>query len=381
MIKRGVIVILFLFLLVQSVSAISVSPSKTIVFFTGDSLEENLSVSLKNKHNYEVVGEILLQDKGVPLEYINYQSTNLTFEPNERKDIDFGITIPEKFDEPGDYRFDFIVRELSPPKEEGGMFGVSIAVGGIFLVRVPYEGYYMGARLEADGVTVGEEVPFKLTLENIGTMPIENIQGTLEIFDNSSEKVGEVPFTYSLPINSLEVVDLKWDSSEASYGNYYAVATMNFKSKSIKAETDFKLGDMFVDIVNFDKIIRSGIINKYKVKIKSEWGNPIDNIFMKLEVSPGISPKIFKSENFNLDSWESKEVIIYVDTEEIKGGTYPAKISAFYEGIHTEKEFDLRISSFDYISVGVGVGIFIIVFVIGYFIMFKRSKKSKDGKK
>jgi hypothetical protein len=375
--KLGVI-LLVMVLCLPNVLSYAVSPGKTIVFFPGDTLYEELSISVRNDKGITNLGEIYVFSKSFPEEYVNFDPINVTFEPYEKKVFDFSVSIPKQFEEPGDYRFDFVTKEIFEDEDgPGATITVKTAVAGVFLVRVPAEGYFLKSKLESRGVISGEPVPFILTLENLGTYPIDNIQGVLEISDESGEVLDEIEFTHDLALYSINNLELFWKSEGANYGNYHARAIMTFQGKEEIAETDFKVGEMHISILEYDKTISSGSINKFKLKIRSDWGNQINNAYAVLDVNSG-NIQSFKSSNFNLDPWKESEIIIYVDAQTLGKGEYPAKIGIMYEGIYDGEEFELKVTSFDMLPIIVGGVIFLIVFGFGYlFLVIRKLKKEK----
>jgi hypothetical protein len=365
---------------IPNVYSLAISPSKTLIFATGDMIEEELTIGVRNRNNFEVLGELYIQSLEVPLEYIDFETRNVTFAPGETKTFSFNLSVPTQFGEPGDHEFDFIARELRPTNHTE-LITIRTAVGGIFLIRVPYEGYFLKASLSSESVTAGEKVPFKLVLENLGTYPINEIDGNLEIYDDNMNKVDEIPFTYSLKTKSYETLEMEWDSSGQPYGNYHAKAVLKFNNKVEEAETDFKLGEVHISIVDYDGSIVSGDINKYKLKIRSDWGASIMGAVATLEINSDF-PVTSRSENFDLSPWEEKEIIIYVDAEGIDKGEYPAELRISYEGLVTEENFNLNVSGFDYMLIVIGISIFVVVFGVGYFILLRRhKKKEKNGNK
>jgi hypothetical protein len=378
--KFNYIIFLVFLIVIPSAYSLAVSPSKTLIFFNGDSIYEELTVSVRNKNNFEVLGELYMQSDEVPLEYVDFETINITFAPGETKSFSFNLSIPNQFGEPGDHEFDFIARELLPTNRTE-LITIRTAVGSIFLVRVPYEGYFLKSSLSAKSVTVGEKVPFQLILENLGTYPISDIVGTLEIYDGEMNEIDQIPFTYSLKTNSYETLDLDWDSSGFSYGNYHAKAILKFNGKVETAETDFKLGEVHISITDYSDSIIAGDINKYKLKVRSDWGAKISGAVATLNVDTDF-PTSFRSENFDLAPWEEKDIIIYVDAEGIKKGKYSAGLVISYEGLITEESLILNVSGFDYLLIVIGVAIFVVVFGVGYFILLrKHKKKGKDGNK
>jgi hypothetical protein len=374
------VIILLLLIVTPNVYSLAVSPSKTLIFATGESIEEELTISVRNKNDFEVLGELYIQSLVVPLEYVDFETKNITFAPGETKEFSFNLSVPTQFDEPGDHEFDFIARELIPTNHTE-LITIRTAVGGIFLIRVPYEGYFLKASLSADSVTAGEKVPFQLVLENLGTYPINDLEGVLEIYDDDMNKVDEILFTYDLKTSSYETLDLEWDSEGYTYGNYHAKAILRFNGKVEEAEADFKLGEVHISILEYDTTIFSGDINKYKLKVRSDWGASINGAVATLNINSGF-PVTSKSENFELAPWEEKDIAIYVDAEGIDRGEYTAELTIEYEGLITEESFTLNVSGFNYMLLVIGTAIFIVVFGIGYFILIRRhKKKEKNGNK
>jgi hypothetical protein len=372
--KKLVMVFIILFFVVPNTFALGISPSKSIIFFEPN-LSQSFEITVRNSENRDVKSDIYIY--GEHGKYTHFENQTVLFSPKESKKFNFDLKLPESFEEPGDYRFDFVATEVDI-MENTNFISVLTSVGSVFIIRVPYEGHYLKATLTSKSASTGEIVPFKLVLENLGTLPIDYIEGILEIFDESGNKVDEIPFIESLEIKTIKDVEFKWHSGDNKFGNYNAKITLKFKGKEVLAESDFKLGDVHISIVNYDKEIKAGEIGKFNINVKSEWGNPVEDVFTRLEI--GSSPlKAFKSESFNMDPWGENNVIIYVDAEEIEKGTYPAKVSVVYDGIYTEEEFELKVRSpfFSPIngSILIGIAVFIIVLVVGYFMLSKKRKK------
>ena len=69
--KRGTLIFLLVLLLTSGAYAISVTPSKTITYFSGDSISENLYLSLKNTNRFGVLGEMSINSHNFPEEYLD----------------------------------------------------------------------------------------------------------------------------------------------------------------------------------------------------------------------------------------------------------------------------------------------------------------------
>ncbi|MBT3690820.1 hypothetical protein HOG16_01090 [Candidatus Woesearchaeota archaeon] len=369
------LVFLILFFVFQNVSALEVTPSIDIVIFESNAIK-SASVHVRNMEDKEVLAEMSLY--GEMENITNFEAQTYLFAPKETKVFNFNILMPESFEKPGDYRFYFLAREIAID-ELTEFINVLTASATIYVIRVPYEGPYMAARLRSTSVSVGELVPFDLKMENFGSVPLKNINGKIEIFNSFNKSVGEIPVNEILELGEIKEIIFKWNPEENGFGDYWARATLNFEGRTVEAETEFKLGDIHVSILDYDKNIENGIINKFKLKIKSDWGNEIEGVIAVLEVYHNPF-KSFKSETFKLDLWEEKNVVIYVDAENMNPGKYPAKLSLIYEGIHTEEEFELNVSTFDWTIIWIGGSIFVVVFIIGYFVIHKMGARKKNKK-
>ena len=369
------LVFLILFFVFQNVSALEVTPSIDIVIFESNAIK-SASVHVRNMEDKEVLAEMSLY--GEMENITNFEAQTYLFAPKETKVFNFNIIMPESFEKPGDYRFYFLAREIAID-ELTEFINVLTASATIYVIRVPYEGPYMAARLRSTSVSVGELVPFDLKMENFGSVPLKNINGKIEIFNSFNKSVGEIPVNEILELGEIKEIIFKWNPEENGFGDYWARATLNFEGRTVEAETEFKLGDIHVSILDYDKNIENGIINKFKLKIKSDWGNEIEGVIAVLEVYHNPF-KSFKSETFKLDLWEEKNVVIYVDAENMNPGKYPAKLSLIYEGIHTEEEFELNVSTFDWTIIWIGGSIFVVVFIIGYFVIHKMGARKKNKK-
>jgi len=359
----------------SSAYALEVTPSKDVVTFESG-MAKGVSVHVRNSNEEQVLGKMFVY--GEMENYTDFVTQEYLFQPGETKAFRFNILMPEKFEKPGDYRFDFVASEIAI-EESTDFISVLTASASIFIVRVPFEGPYLSSRLKATSVSVGELVPFYLKMENTGSVALSNIEGVIDIFNVYNESVGQLSFNDQLELGEIKEIQMKWNPEDNTFGDYWGMSTLNFQGKTSESMANFKLGDVHVSILDYDNDVEVGTINRYYLRVKSDWGNEIDNVVAFLEIYHNPF-KSFKSETFRLNSWEERDVLIYVDAEGMSSGKYPARLSLIYDDIHTEEEFDIEVKSFDYSILWVGAGIFIIVFGIGYFILI-RIKKKRDGKR
>lgn len=372
--------ILFL-LLIHNVDAIGITPARITIYYEPNSVE-TIEFAIFNSEGYAYDANVQI---GGPLkEIINFPAQNITLEPGASYPFSFTTTMPSEMEMPGDYINQIVAVELPPPQVEdsGTLISSLTAIIGQLVIRVPYEGYYLSGRISATSVSVGKNAEFKIFLENLGDKEINNIVGTIQIYDSDNKIVKTIRFNDSLGLNQIKESSLYWNTAGALAGEYRAELTLEYVGKTFETDTTFKLGDIIIEIVNFQKEIIAGKINKYSAELSSGWNNPINEAFIKLLVQYGGETYVYKSEDFDLEPWEKKEVVMYVDATHMVEGKYPAEFSVYYDVYSNSEKFDIIVKKFiDYfIIAGYSILGLIIIGLIVYIIMMKRSKKN-NGKK
>ncbi|MBD3204628.1 hypothetical protein GF327_10135 [Candidatus Woesearchaeota archaeon] len=226
----------------------------------------------------------------------------------------------------------------------------SVAIVYEIFVLYPYK--YMEWSLSAPNLNINEKKKFKISFQNLGKKTIDSIQADIDIYnlENDSDlKVKQIKsskMTGILP-REKDNLNVEFDSTGLSPGNYKAVATLNWDENISIKERLFKIGSKNVLIHNFTKEFSVGAINKMDIDIESNWNTLIENIYADIEVyEEDTNNKLseFKSFNTNLEPWEKKSIDAYFDTTDIKKGQYLMKITLYYEGAKTEKQGMVDIS-------------------------------------
>jgi len=363
----------------SNVYAIGISPSKEVVFFEPGATK-NVQFYVVNRDELPITASVSVNGEFSDL--INLDSSPFILSPGEKKYIDITLTLPNEIASPGDHELRVIAQEIGSGDFGNATVGATAAVIGRLILRVPREGTFLGASLSANSVSIGEDVTFRVGLESLGTLNINNLEGTIFIYNSKNESVDTVKFSDNLAAGETKSLDIPWDSSNAVADEYSAKLVVDYSGKVAEASTKFKLGDVVVKILSFDKQIISGKITEYQTTVESGWNNPIDNVFVKLQIDYDGQGYNYKSESFSLDAFKSNSVKMFIDARELEPGVYPAIIGVYYEGLSSEEEFQIEFKQgINYILIGgLSVLVVVILILIGYLI-FVRRKKSKSKKR
>lgn len=365
-----------LLIVISDVLAIGISPGSKIIYFEPNKVE-NVEYSITNSRANPIIARLSFNGEYSNLS--NFEQFNVTLKPYEIKSFNFDIRLPAEVSLPGDHENYLTAEELVTNTVRPGAVGAAAGVIMPVTVRVPYNGTFLKAKIYAESVSVNEPVKFQITLENLGTESIPNVNGKILIYNSANNSVGNVNFSSSLEISEIKKFDQYWDSNGNLADEYRASLILEFSGKKFETYTTFKLGDLFVKIVDYQKELVSGKINEYRSEIKSEWNQKINDAYVMLVVDLGGVPMSFKDKSFELMAFEQKNISSYIDGRGLSPGKYNATFKVSYDGYSNSEDFELTVKkSFNYIVIVAVIGfVLILVIIILLLMLLKKNKKRK----
>jgi hypothetical protein len=248
-------------------------------------------------------------------------------------------------------------------------------VKGLIRVNVPYPDDFVLVDVKVPNVNVGEEVDFTLSVENMGLESIL-LNSSVEIYAEEGEVLFEVFEWENVSVESGELVNLrnKFDSSNYSGGEYFAVAKVVVSDDVVLARDSFRLGVFDVKILNYTTSIASGDIQKFKVTVESLWDDDMPEVYFEARpVVEGAFPS-FDSSIVSLDAWEVKTLVGYLDARELEG-EFEIDINIRYDDEESLEKGKVLISK----EAGMAVyflSLIALVFVIWFLFFRRKSLKS-----
>lgn len=295
------------------------------------------------------------------------------------------LKLPEYIEKPGQHKTFIFVKEKIE-EEIVGVVGTSVTIGTLVVVHVPLPGRYLELSLDSHNVNIGEPVDFMLQITSQGTEDI-NIIPRIDITSQGNpDKIIETLYLKEREIKSQEVLKLKktLDTTDYNPGKYKAIAIVDY-GKIAKAESDFKIGELIINIVNYtDKIIIEKI-KPFNIDIESGWNDHIDGAYAQVFIFNNSESLVsFKTSSTQLTPWEKKTITGFFDTSDFTEGLYDTNITLIYYGKDRGRstgeivkvEFIEKIKPVLIVCVIIGI----IVLVVGVFIVKKyllRNKKKK----
>jgi len=382
--KRGKLFVILLFLvlfIIQYVSSLGVSPPKK---------EYNFEPGLEQTINFYVFEDN--PNRALEIYVLGNLSEYITVDKNEM--IGGGqfivtLKLPNSIDIPGRHRILIGVRQKIDDELVQGNIGTAIAIQVPIYINVPYPGRYLSLDLTGNDVNVGDPITFKLDIKSYGTEDL-TVAPKIEIRAQQGE-VKDTLFFQERVIRSQEVLNLKkiLDTTNLNPGNYKAVAIVDYGVITTD-EFDFRIGNLFIDIINYSSVFTIGKLEQFNVEVESGWNNNIDGVYADISIfnSSGVIES-FKTTTASLTPWEKKIISGYFDTNKFLEGVYETNISLTYFGKDQGKTTSKSIKvvfykkaslTIWYVLGGSGLVLIILLLIIKVFFL-KKNKNAQHKKK
>ena len=286
------------------------------------------------------------------------------------------LELPENIDIPG--RHSIIVGARQVPSEGGGMM-LAADIRAMIRVMVPYPGKYADLSFSATNANVGEDIEFLVTVYSRGDLDIYATP-LIEI-SNSDEKFETLNLGTKL-VKSTKNEEFSKSLNTINYlaGDYNATVIVDYGGeKPATASKVFRLGELFIGILNTSNYFERDKINKFKINVESFWNDPIKDVFAKVKIENYDIE--FLTPSIDIAPWQKTDLIGYFDTSNIKEDNFKANVTLFYEEKITSKIVDLEFESEVDYTLYVVVGGLVLIMVILAFVLIWLLRRRKNEKK
>ena len=362
--------LLFMIMLTAIVSAPGVTPAYYIVDFETGGFEGDFEFYFGF-------------DKGSEME--TYVSGDLAEYVELDKDFLEGggkviahLKLPNKIDEYGEHRIRVGAKQL--PTESGGIEVIG-DVGGIIKVNVPYPGKHLEGDFHISNTNAGEDAEVRLNIRNNGeegvyVVPIIAIYNSGE--DAEEVKVLQFEGRVIERAQSFEYIELL-GTSDLNVGDYNASAVIEYDSKELELETGFRVGGIYVKIVDYTKEFERNKVSRFEIDVLSFSNNLIENLYANVTI---IDEEVsFLTPSIDLTGWNSGKLEGFFDTTQVKPRTFEAEIVLHYGGEETREIVKLKYAGeISFIWYFIGGGAFALIFGLIMWIARRKQWQIKGRK-
>ncbi len=380
-VKKSLILFCFVSLFIifsySSVFALGLAPAKREVNFEpGYKFAVTYIILTKDSNqDYEVYAEGFYKD------YVKFDQTIFTGSGS----VTAYVTLPEKPIKYGPNNLYIRIKEIN--KEIRGVSTI-LDVGALIRVHVPYPGKYAEiSKLRVQNVNENEPINLELVVSSRGDENI-TVNPWLEFYSDN-ELIDTIELSEQLiPAKMEYIYEEKIDSTSYPSGIYNITAYADYGPGTANRTIPFRIGTLFVDIINYTEEVVAGKINPFEIEIESKWNSDIDKIYALVELKNQTGKVLeFKTPPTDLKKWESDTLKAYLNAENLNVGEYETDLTLFYEDATTKKQATIKIikargsfyttTTFKVIIIAGGSVLLIIILLIIYLIFRKRFRKKQ----
>lgn len=242
------------------------------------------------------------------------------------------LSLPDTLDYPGWHEIRVGVRETSIG---GGNVGAFAGSEGRIIILVLYPYKYLEAKLNASNINVNGSSSFSVKLNNYGSKDIGFIYGDLEVYDNSNNLIKNIR-TKIIPLASKKesILDVVFDATNLSPGIYKVKGTIFYDENETKVETQFRIGELDVKLLDYKKRVYTNVIDKFYLNLASEWNGDIYDAYAIISVFNETKTFIInqRTPNTDLTPFGVSKLEMFLDFVNVFPGNYSLKMNLFYNG-------------------------------------------------
>ena len=330
MMRSGLSLLFILLVSLPLVSAFGISPpSREHEYLPGETYESGFTII--NDRNQPIT--VTLELERDLKKHITLETSNLEIPAKGRKSARYTLSIPERLP-PGKNKA--YIRALDTTEQGGGTFKVRVAVRGLIYVEVPYPGKYAILTFKTGNINVGQMTPFDIKITNKGNQTINKATLNIDVKDEEGKtKVTKALDGIEIKPGNTESISDTLPTSDLPEGPYTAIANFSYEMEDIVMQDSFRVGDFGVFIRNTSSTIYEEQISPFTTDLESNWNGVVEDVFVIVSVNG----EEFKSHKQDMEAFEEKEFVSYVDGSDYEAGDkFNATISAHFGNITTTHE-------------------------------------------
>jgi large-conductance mechanosensitive channel len=240
------------------------------------------------------------------------------------------VKLPQTLSKPGTHRI--YVGAIESDKDNIDNVGGIAAIQGRIDIIVPYPGKYTESRFKISNVNEGEDAAYELEIDSLGTQSVK-VKSKIQVFDKTGDTL---LLSKVLPEKELESKETYTDTgtidtSSLVPGEYKVYATVEWEVGETIHNSTLRVGEFFVEIIDYDYEFERGKINPFNIEVQNKWNSEISEVYASVSISEeGKILETFKTVTVDTRPWEKKNITGYLDTNKLESKRYTARIVLSY---------------------------------------------------
>ena len=328
-----------LLILAPHVEAFGVSPARAQVDY-----EETISGQITIVNTARERLDLVIAPPAEFAEYIELERSVLSIRPDEyRTEVGYTLRAPRERFDGGENHLNFRIVPLDPHiAGENAVAGAASLVSRL-IVHVPLTGKNVRMRVDYDAARKRLIVP----VFSIGSERIDEIRASVSIYGPTNELLA-TERSRTISLEPQDTGELIVDLPDLNNGNYLARITLHYDGKSTMHEQVIAYGDPILIIEDVDvPEYYFGSISKLDVHVRSEWNEPIRDIYAMVEFyeSTGAFIEQVQSVHGTIDGLGTTTLPVFWDSAGYRQGSYNAKVVLHYRDQTVEQSFPVELTA------------------------------------
>ncbi|MBT6506084.1 hypothetical protein HOK68_04890, partial [Candidatus Woesearchaeota archaeon] len=335
--KRVIFFLIFVFLFSTFSNSVSLSPPKDTLVLDHD-FNGKIKFMVGQLANYDVIQF----DFSAPFFKEKRKIVNVT---GDTMFFTFDLNVPFDSISPGEHKYHIVIQPLG---KNQGMAQAAVAYS-LFIIK-HFNIQYMTVGLDQKQYTKNDYSGIKFKVISLGNKTINNFDAILNIYDIDGNKLDTLKHEgFELNLYDEKPLIFDWDVNKRRPDIYkYDVSVFYGEDKNSFSKGDFKLGDVFVDVVNITNEFVTNIINEMDVEIDSRWNGDLTNVRANYILKKnGKTVSESNSPTIELKSWFKGNLKGFIDLKNVLNGKYNLTVDLkyVYKGVEkqTLKTFEVNV--------------------------------------
>ena len=276
-------------------------------------------------------------------QYLSFSEQDFVLAPLQVRCIKYHLSLPLS---PPEYGNTMTQVWAKQSRDITGGFEVLTNIHHKLNILVPYPAKYVTFDLTANDVNENQPVEFIATATNYGQQDVLKANLRLDIYgaDDYSKFVTAL-YTDTKPIKAMETVQFSsyLPTTGLVPGVYKADAVLFYDQNSTQKPQTFRIGALFVRIVDYTRKASSGKINAYEITVESRWNNRIPAVHAEAEFA-GLNARAV-TPTVALSPWEQARLSGYLDLGEVPAGEYEGTVTVHYSNLTNRQSAILTVTA------------------------------------
>lgn len=333
----GILSLLILIVIASNVSALGISPGSKNIDFQPN-LEEESKIKIFNNEKRNL--SLSVHVRGPINNSVEFEKKEFFMgSETDSISIPYKLALPEALN-PGKNIAEIVILE-TPLVQESGSLAISakIALTSQIVVNVPYPGKFL--EVDMNIVTKESVANFFVRVKNLGSEKIEDTRAIITIWDHKKDIV-DVLHTNALTLEPQKREEFK-ASWTGKFGEYTAIADINYDGLKTSIETSFTLGDFFLKPLRiYSGNFELGEIVKINLDVENLANREIKDAKANIVLRNNVSDKIINipSDPKSIVPLSVDALELFWDSKETEEGIYSGTLELSYED--KVKEYKIR---------------------------------------